>query len=106
MKREDAKKHLDLITKFAAGVDIQVKNLHGNWIECPEPMWYENYEYRVKPPTRKIGYGVLLMSGAGTVHPVLPNSKTHYDNLIRAKNCVRILHEWKEWEEEVSETHS
>ena len=43
-----ARKHADLIKKWADGYTIQTK-LEFEWIDTPTPLWSEDTEYRVKP---------------------------------------------------------
>ena len=41
-------KHADLIKAWADGANIEL-NLHGDWVDVPNPDWIEVYQYRIKP---------------------------------------------------------
>ena len=41
-------KHAELIKAWADGAEIQYKQIGGEWI-TEEPLWCEEYEYRIKP---------------------------------------------------------
>ncbi len=44
------KKHAEFIKAWADGYEIEAYNPeHGIWITTPEPGWFDNIEYRVKP---------------------------------------------------------
>lgn len=42
-------KHAELIKAWADGAEIQYK-LCGKWNDTLKPEWFEEYEYRIKPP--------------------------------------------------------
>ena len=42
-------KHAELIKKWADGAEIQWKDKNGQWEDMVEPLWFKNYEYRLKP---------------------------------------------------------
>jgi hypothetical protein len=44
-------KHAELIKAWADGAEIQYKQIGGEWI-TEEPLWCEEYEYRIKPETK------------------------------------------------------
>ena len=46
-------KHADLIKAWADGANIEL-NLHGDWVDVPNPDWIEVYQYRIKPEPRRI----------------------------------------------------
>lgn len=43
--------HAELIKKWADGAEIQHRYpaLNTPWEDCPNPIWVDGYEYRVKP---------------------------------------------------------
>ena len=45
-------KHADLIKAWADGANIEL-NLHGDWVDVPNPDWIEVYQYRIKPDEPK-----------------------------------------------------
>ena len=45
-------KHAELIKAWADGAKIEFKREDG-WYECKYPIWYEEYEYRIKPKPPK-----------------------------------------------------
>ena len=51
MKRERVCELLPIMQAFAEGKEIQFRPLDENasWIECPNPSWEEDVEYRIKP---------------------------------------------------------
>jgi hypothetical protein len=44
-------KHAELIKAWADGAEIQYKQIGGEWI-TEEPLWCEEYEYRIKPESK------------------------------------------------------
>lgn len=48
------RKHHDLIVAYALGASIQSRNMkplarQREWVDIPNPSWYDTIEYRVKP---------------------------------------------------------
>jgi len=41
--------HADLIIAWANGAKIEYKNRDGDWVKTPNPDWYTDIEYRIKP---------------------------------------------------------
>ena len=46
-------KHADLIHAWADGAEIEKFN-HGIWEDDELPMWYPNFQYRIKDPYREL----------------------------------------------------
>lgn len=46
-------KHAELIKAWADGATIQFKSLNGEWMDCPESIWGESCEYRIKPEPKQ-----------------------------------------------------
>jgi hypothetical protein len=46
--------HNTLIQAFNSGAKIQVCNTYGNWVDEPNPCWYEDTQYRIKPTTKTV----------------------------------------------------
>lgn len=45
-------KHKELIKAWAGGAEIQMfDTLTGKWLDTPNPAWYTEKEYRIKPNT-------------------------------------------------------
>ena len=43
-------KHAELIKAWAGGAEIQMLDiLTGKWVDIPNPAWYTDKEYRIKP---------------------------------------------------------
>ena len=44
------RKHVDIIKAWADGYEVEAYNPERDaWVSTPEPGWFENIEYRVKP---------------------------------------------------------
>lgn len=43
------RKHAELIKAWADGAEIQLKTARGTWIDCEDPYWLNETEYRIKP---------------------------------------------------------
>jgi hypothetical protein len=46
-------KHNELIQAHKKGIEIERLMGDGTWISTPDPMWYNDYEYRIKPTIKK-----------------------------------------------------
>ena len=58
--------HAELIKAWADGAEIQVRpSSSGQWADCENPYWEQNYEYRIKPEPKPdlVYYGVFEMNG-------------------------------------------
>ena len=40
--------HAELIKEWADGAQIECLNSNKKWVDCPDPFWYENTQYRLK----------------------------------------------------------
>ena len=95
-------KHADAIVAWAEGAEIEyrdpTRHHSGLWVECQHPMWYENFEYRVKPV--KV-YRVALFRGAGTSRYTLSADNAYEkDKLEHSVGFMRWLTDWIEYEVE------
>lgn len=47
-------KHAELIKAWADGAEIQYRpNANYDWVDKEEPLWFEEYQYRIKPEEKK-----------------------------------------------------
>lgn len=93
-------KHKDLIIAWANGAEIQMySTLYVGWVDCPNPVWADCYEYRIKP--RIIKYrNFLWRAGPGTPARM---TVVEFDDNIREyrtawRGFVRWVGDWQETE--------
>jgi hypothetical protein len=58
-----AHKHAAVIKAWADGEPIQYCTVMGEWVNCPEPAWADDYEYRVKPAEPEKVYPQTTLNG-------------------------------------------
>ena len=94
--------HADAIIAWAEGAKIEyrdpTRHRSGLWVECQHPEWYENFEYRIKPPAKKYRVALFLKSDEDSV-AVVANSQANADWLETRSNFVRWLTDWVDYEE-------
>lgn len=91
-------KHADVIIAWAEGAEIEYrKSPQYIWNSAEYPGWYENYEYRVKPPAKK--YRVALFKDYGKSYALAVNSQDYADSIEQRGDFVRWLADWIEYEE-------
>ncbi len=90
-------KHADTIHAWAEGAEIEYrKSQEDIWNEAEFPGWYENYEYRVKPPTKK--YRVALFNN-GDAYTGTADTTEGANFCEKDSEFVRWLTDWIEYEE-------
>jgi hypothetical protein len=47
-------KHADIIRAWADGVEVEAKNVHGEWEPQIHPQFYDWREYRIKPKEKVV----------------------------------------------------
>jgi len=89
-------KHCEVIKAWADGAEIQYRE-KGGWMKCNSPQWFEETEYRVKPPT--IRYRVaLLRYDDGRVTTCNAETEVQEKSLREWHEFVRWLTDWIEVE--------
>lgn len=102
MDRDTAKALLPIITAFANGEIIQCNASGDGWRDLTEPTWSARTDsYRVKPKTKTLGYGVLLVNVGGSKLLVSTTNKEHFDHILKDINTLKIIKNWEEFEVEV-----
>ena len=92
-------KHADEIIAWAEGAEIEFKGqATDDWMKTGTPSWYENYEYRVKPPAKKYRVALFKYPGVEAVVSVA-NSKEDAERYEENIHFVRWLTDWVEYEE-------
>lgn len=93
-------KHADVIIAWANGAEIEYRNLPGaTWMSVGTPGWYENCEYRVKPPAKKkYRVGLFKYPGSQASAPAV-NSAEEAQGCENSRYFVRWLTDWIEYEE-------
>ena len=94
-------KHADVIIAWAEGAEVEYRNLPGaTWVSASTPGWYENYEYRVKPPAKK--YRVALFKDCTNVgaYTSTADSQEEANCLRERQGFVRWITDWIEYEED------
>lgn len=82
-------KHCEVIKAWADGAEIQVK-VSGTWSTIVSyPIWYEDLEYRIKPPT--IRYRVALINKSGN------GIETTTVDTPHEEQCVQGWAEFVDW---------
>lgn len=94
-------KHADVIIAWAEGAEIERRDTPTeNWSPTSNPDWYEDCEYRIKPPAKK--YRVALFRGSNDgiegYTSTADNQETSNDH-EGMPHFVRWLTDWIEYEE-------
>ena len=67
MNRKEAKNLLPIIRAYAEGEEIQARIIgSAKWLNCVEPGFLSDSEYRIKPETKKGWYRVALQPDGST----------------------------------------
>ena len=91
-------KHADVIIAWANGAEIEFrKSPEHIWDAAEFPGWYENYEYRVKPPTKKYRMALFKYPGVEAVVSVA-NSEHDAERYKENGYFIRWLTDWVEYE--------
>ena len=94
-------KHADVIIAWAEGKELQVRApLAGNWsdLSIAAPHFYEDWEYRIKPPAKKYRV-VLFRKYNDEPFAAVANSQGLADSFEDQPSFVRWLTDWIEYEE-------
>ncbi|UOF77716.1 hypothetical protein [Caudoviricetes sp.] len=75
-------KHAEIIKAWADGAEIQAKS-DNVWLDCRNPEWFHNAEYRIKPEQRSdiVYYGVFDMDFGFTTDGCFTKSKDAGDQI-------------------------
>ena len=95
-------KHADVIIAWAEGKDVQVKApLVGEWcaLSITTPHFYEDWEYRIKPATKKYRVALFRSSNDGEVYAAIVNTQEAANGCEKEPRFVRWLTDWIEYEE-------
>lgn len=91
-------KHADVIIAWANGAEIEYRETSTSlWSWARMPCWYEDYEYRVKPPTKKYRVGLFKYPSVEAVVSVA-NSEHDAERYKENEYFVRWLTDWVECE--------
>ena len=92
-------KHADVIIAWANGAEIEHRNAATSlWAKARTPGWYEDYEYRVKPPTKKYRVALFQNSNNGNYYTVVADTQDAAVCYVDALGFVRWLTDWVEYE--------
>lgn len=90
-------KHADVIIAWANGAEIERRDTPTeNWTPAPTPGWYEDCEYRVKPPAKKYRVALFKDPDYYTSTADMQEDAAYYEN---CPVFVRWLTDWVEYEE-------
>ena len=94
-------KHADVIIAWANGAEIECRDTPTSpWTNAHTPSWYENCEYRVKPPVRKYRVALFISCGDdGETYTATANTHESADIYATSKRFIRWLTDWIEYEE-------
>ena len=93
-------KHADVIIAWAEGKDVQVWDRGPKrWcdVNSRTPNFYEDWEYRIKPPAKK--YRVALFNDNGDIYTSTADTPEYAEFYEKAVCFVRWLTDWIEYEE-------
>ena len=93
-------KHADVIIAWAEGKDVQVKApLPGEWcaLSIATPHFYEDWEYRIKPPAKK--YRVALFKDGTEGYTSTADNQETSNDYEGMHDFTRWLTDWIEYEE-------
>ena len=90
-------KHADVIIAWANGAQVEFRShLSGGWEASSAPSWFEDYEYRVKPPAKKYRVALFKNPNYYTSTADMQEDAAYYEN---SPVFVRWLTDWVEYEE-------
>lgn len=91
-------KHADVIIAWAEGCAIEYRNTSTSlWAKARSPGWYEDHEYRVKPPAKK--YRVALFKDSTGGYTSTADNQETSNDYEGMHHFVRWLTDWVEYEE-------
>lgn len=90
-------KHADVIIAWANGAQVEFRShIDGGWVKAKTPGWYENYEYRAKPPAKKYRVALFKYPGVAAVVSVA-NSEEDAERHEENPQFIRWLTDWVEY---------
>ena len=96
-------KHADVIIAWAEGEDVQVWD---EGVKCwcdvnsRTPHFYEDWEYRIKPPAKKCRVALFRLSTEGpSTYTALTDTQEEANSYEQHIRFVRWLTDWIEYEE-------
>ena len=96
-------KHADAIIAWVEGAKIEyrdpTRHHSGLWAECQHPGWYENFEYRIKPPAKKYRVGLFKDTYSGNTYTGTANAPEDANFYEKDQGFIRWLTDWIEYEE-------
>lgn len=88
-------KHADMIIAWANGAQVEFRShLDGGWEVTSAPSWFEDYEYRIKPPAKK--YRVAVFS-TPCIHTCTADTQEDVKFFEASPHFVRWLTDWVEY---------
>lgn len=95
--------HAELIKAWADGAGIEFWN-GGVWRDCPRPLWYSDYKYRIKPEpikTERYRRWISKIDCFGEFRYQIHTASERQNVGIVEGHCV--FHRWvdKDWQEGV-----
>lgn len=93
-------KHADVIIAWAEGKDVQVWDEGAKcWgdVKTSTPAFIEDWEYRIKPPTKK--YRVALFNNNGDIYTSTADTTEDANFCEKGPGFIRWLTDWIEYEE-------
>lgn len=92
-------KHADVIIAWAEGAEVECRGQPSRgWSAVINPVWSEDYEYRVKPPTRWYRVALFQNSNNGNYYTVVADTQDDAVCYVDASGFVRWLTVWVEYE--------
>ena len=96
-------KHADVIIAWAEGEDVQVWDRGPKrWcdVNSRTPHFYEDWEYRIKPPAKKCRVALFRLSTEGpSTYTALTDTQEEANSYEQHIRFVRWLTDWIEYEE-------
>lgn len=91
-------KHADVIIEWAEGKDVQIwDDVAKRWWVVMNPSFYEDREYRIKPPNKK--YRVALFNAGTEGYTLTADNQETSNDYEGMHDFVRWLTDWVEYEE-------
>ena len=92
-------KHADVIIAWAEGKDVQIwDDVAKRWWGVTNPSFYEDREYRIKPPAKKYRLALFDLH-CETSFVKAANNEFGTGEYEKSRNFIRWLTDWIEYEE-------
>ena len=92
-------KHADVIIAWAEGEDVQIwDDVAKRWWGVMNPSFYEDREYRIKPPAKKYRMALFDLH-CETSFAKAANNEFEAGEYEKSRNFIRWLTDWIEYEE-------